>query len=216
VQSDRILQGSDVQTIAQPQNLNPDPFGTPQFYFINLDIAKVYGIELSLRRATETNPGDTIFATLTITDKATSQTYSFGNQEDDFTDPTFGGIQSDTWDYFSIRNASSGSGEFDFILDNFQVEVIGSNAGLTGDFNNDGKVDTADYIVWRRSIGTEDGYNQWRSHFGASLGGGGSVVGSVGPVPEPNTIALAWMVCSAAASVGWRRFRRPAAELVRR
>jgi hypothetical protein len=138
LQADRILQGQDFHQIARPQDTNPDPFET-EFDFINLDLAKVYNIELSLTRATATNPGDTIFATLTITDIETGAVKSFGGLEqlEDHTSggnpiPGTGGVQSDAWDYFAIRNASSSSGEFDFILDNFLLEVIGSNAGSFG------------------------------------------------------------------------------------
>ena len=190
VQTDRILQGQDVQTIAQPENMAPGPFDPPEFDFINLDLAKVYNIELSLKRATEDNPGDTIFAALTIIDKATGEMFSFGDQED-FSDPLTGGIQSDAWDYFAIRNASSGSGEFDFILDNFLVEVIGSNVDLTGDFNNDGRVDAADYVFWRKNISTPEAYSEWLANFGASLSpaGGASLSFSAG-VPEPSCVVL--------------------------
>ena len=43
-------------------------------------------------------------------------------------------------EYFAIRNATSGASEFDFILDNFMVEVLGSNAVVAtpGDTNGDG------------------------------------------------------------------------------
>jgi hypothetical protein len=42
------------------------------------------------------------------------------------------------------------------------------------DFNNDGTVDAADYVVWRQTDGTPDGYNSWRSNFGQTVGGIGS------------------------------------------
>src|SRR5205807_2579148 len=45
-------------------------------------------------------------------------------------------------------------------------------AAIPGDFNNNGVVDAADYIVWRKTGGTQAGYNAWRTHFGE--GGGGS------------------------------------------
>jgi hypothetical protein len=45
-------------------------------------------------------------------------------------------------------------------------------AQLQGDFNNDGSVDAADYVVWRRTGGTQESYNQWRSNFGESNGSG--------------------------------------------
>jgi hypothetical protein len=73
---------------------------------------------------------------------------------------------------------------------------------LAGDYNNDGRVDAADYTVWRNQMGanvalpnedatpgvvTADDYDVWRAHFGESAGGGGAAEG----VPEPETMTLA-------------------------
>jgi hypothetical protein len=44
-------------------------------------------------------------------------------------------------------------------------------ANLFGDFNNDGDVDAADYVVWRRLLGTAFTpayYNIWRSSYGST------------------------------------------------
>ncbi len=82
VQSDRILQGNDVQTIAQPENVctTCGPFDPGEYDFINLDLSKVYNIQMSLKRATENTEADTIFAEVTVTDKATQETWSFGGR----------------------------------------------------------------------------------------------------------------------------------------
>ncbi len=43
---------------------------------------------------------------------------------------------------------------------------------ISGDFNNDGTVDSADYILWRKSVGTayaQTDYDTWRSQFGDTL-----------------------------------------------
>jgi hypothetical protein len=65
---------------------------------------------------------------------------------------------------------------------------------LEGDYNQDGTVDAADYIVYRKSQGTMGTYATWRQHFGESSPGGSSVV------PEPLTISLlaVWIVAAAA------------------
>ena len=67
-------------------------------------------------------------------------------------------------------------------------------AHLPGDFNNDGTVDAADYVVWRKTDGTQAGYDAWRAHFGVSLSvGSGSALPSAQPlsaIPEPTSIAL--------------------------
>jgi autotransporter-associated beta strand protein len=60
-----------------------------------------------------------------------------------------------------------------------------------GDFNADGNVDAADYVVWRKMDTTPGGYDTWQSEFGNQLEGGGSAsaLGS-DAVPEPGTFAL--------------------------
>jgi hypothetical protein len=80
-------------------------------------------------------------------------------------------------------------------LNSMQLEAS-EVVGLTGDYNNDGKVDAADYVVWRKNPGSfggdPDGYNTWRSHFGIGGNGSGS---AATPVPEP----AAWMLTIVAA-----------------
>jgi hypothetical protein len=65
--------------------------------------------------------------------------------------------------------------------------------GSPGDYNNNGIVDAADYVVWRKSDGTLAGYNLWRSHFGqppgSGSGSGGASLFQVA-VPEPATFVL--------------------------
>jgi hypothetical protein len=59
---------------------------------------------------------------------------------------------------------------------------------LSGDFNNDGSVDAADYVVWRKRglvPTTPENYNTWRTNFGETTGGGGDGIAESG-VPEPS------------------------------
>jgi Asp-tRNA(Asn)/Glu-tRNA(Gln) amidotransferase A subunit family amidase/uncharacterized protein YjbI with pentapeptide repeats len=61
---------------------------------------------------------------------------------------------------------------------------------IPGDFNSNGVVDTADYVVWRNALGTvftQDDYNVWRAHFGQPAG-----MGSIanGAIPEPAGVFL--------------------------
>ena len=44
------------------------------------------------------------------------------------------------------------------------------SASLPGDFNNNGVVDAADYVAWRKTDGAPAGYNLWRAHFGQTAG----------------------------------------------
>jgi hypothetical protein len=66
------------------------------------------------------------------------------------------------------------------------------SAGLAGDFNNDNIVDAADYVVWRKGLGTtytQDHFNIWRANFGQTAGGD-SGSGAEGTVPEPASLSL--------------------------
>jgi hypothetical protein len=70
-----------------------------------------------------------------------------------------------------------------------------------GDFNNDGFIDTADYVALRKQNLPDGDYNIWFSNFGEpSPGAGGS--SNTSRVPEPTTLVLA--ACGACL-VGCRR-----------
>jgi hypothetical protein len=91
------------------------------------------------------------------------------------------------------------------------VFVSNQVATVPGDFNFDGAVDAADYVVWLKGLGTQysqSHYNIWRSNFGTSLGpGSGSALPSADPlsaaVPEPATLVL--LILSAACTARWSR-----------
>jgi hypothetical protein len=70
---------------------------------------------------------------------------------------------------------------------------------LPGDYNNDGKVDAADYVVWRDGTAPDPGpggYELWAANFGLGAGSGAGLQTAV--VPEPTTVlpllmaTLAW------------------------
>ena len=71
-----------------------------------------------------------------------------------------------------------------------------------GDYNQNGLVDTADYVTWRNSIGGQLGYNAWRSKFGTR-----PVAASGESVPEPAVSAFAVAVFSCLARFAKRRER---------
>jgi hypothetical protein len=91
---------------------------------------------------------------------------------------------------------------------------------LLGDYNKNGVVDTADYLLWRANqnkntllandaIGGTIGqaqFNQWRTHFGQTAGSGSGASVSGGTIPEPATLGL--MILAAAGA--WTRQRRRA------
>jgi hypothetical protein len=98
----------------------------------------------------------------------------------------------------------------------FFMQVPELCAGLPGDFNNDGAVDAADYVYWRKNFSSDQVmYNAWRGNFGASLKSGSGAAGyplgaSAAPlsaaVPEPATLTL-FIIATA---LGSRRHREPA------
>jgi hypothetical protein len=60
---------------------------------------------------------------------------------------------------------------------------------LAGDFNDDGFVDAADYVEWRKGDGTlygQNDYNDWRTNFGRSINDPDGA--SLSAVPEPATV----------------------------
>jgi hypothetical protein len=79
------------------------------------------------------------------------------------------------------------------------------SAMTTGDFNRNGIVDTADYVVWRENSGTQAEYEIWRANFGTTIGGGSAAHGDLASrvaVPEPGAALL--LAAAAAAFIVWR------------
>jgi hypothetical protein len=85
-----------------------------------------------------------------------------------------------------------------------------ATVGVPGDYNNNGAVDAADYVLWRNggplanevdAPGTINGadYAAWRARFGNPSGsGGGSDASANAPVPEPATVVM--LILAAAVS----------------
>jgi hypothetical protein len=81
--------------------------------------------------------------------------------------------------------------------------------GINGDYNNNGVVDAADYVVWRDKLNqsvtipndstpgtvTPADYTVWKANFGKTPGSGAWVFGAT--VPEPASRLLAILVCTA-------------------
>jgi hypothetical protein len=68
-----------------------------------------------------------------------------------------------------------------------------------GDFNQDGAVDAADYVAWRKGLGTiytPADYDTWRAHFGQSIDSSGPLAASdsLPAVPEPGMLTLSLIV----------------------
>jgi hypothetical protein len=97
------------------------------------------------------------------------------------------------------------------------VTTIGPELGIVGDYNSDGSVDAADYVVWRDSVGAatlpnrdpanagavgQADYDSWRANFGLALGASSSGALETA-VPEPAT----WMLVLVALAVTRHRHR---------
>jgi glucose/arabinose dehydrogenase len=104
-----------------------------------------------------------------------------------------------------------------------QIFLVTNSLPFQGDYNDDGVVNAADYVVWRNSQGeavdlgigadgNHDGmvdqldYDLWLANFGDSIlpaasGDGG---GAVASIPEPTGLLMAVMALVAAISLGGR------------
>ena len=107
------------------------------------------------------------------------------------------GAEEDTELIFAYTLAGGGTFEGDIVF----VEVTGT----PGDFNGDGTVNLADYVVWRNNLGASEGellsgngngdvidstdYDLWKQNFG---NGASPALGGVGAaqVPEPSAFAI--------------------------
>jgi probable HAF family extracellular repeat protein len=76
------------------------------------------------------------------------------------------------------------------------IARIASGPELPGDFNHNGVVDAADYVVWRNGLGstyTQSDYDLWREHFGQAAGSSALLPSTKSPspttVPEPSAVS---------------------------
>ncbi len=142
------------------------------------------GIEFSIPLSVLGNPTDDIRITAFI---GNSQYSHLSNQ--------FSGI--------GVLQGNLGSNISGINLANIAGEQFVTVAmGYPGDFNEDGKVDAADYTVWRDGLGSNYfavDYDLWVNHYG-EVSESGSVSQSV---PEAQTIAL--LIISVTTSMSCRR-----------
>ena len=110
-------------------------------------------------------------------------------------------------DFFTVTNSP---GQDDYTLTSL---VVADPPGVQGDYNGDGTVDAADYVVWRKTLGSTtdlraDGngslhidavdHQYWRRNFGNP-----PAIGTSAAVPEPRTMLLIFI--SAACLSGFQR-----------
>jgi hypothetical protein len=78
---------------------------------------------------------------------------------------------------------------------------------LPGDFNRDCVVDAADYVIWRKTLGTPSEYAAWQANFGTSVDSESGTGDSLSfNTPEPTASLL---LASAAAALLGANARRP-------
>lgn len=153
------------------------------------------------------------FNTWTITPSGTRYEWLFGLGED----PLKGGANTAPWDteLAGLVVGEDGTINFDGFWGDYELTIDGQTYPLTltkgetlyslpiapGDYNADGTVDAADYVVWRATEGStnlsadgngdrvidEDDYNVWRSNFGTVHAPGS---GSTASAPEPQTLTI--------------------------
>jgi hypothetical protein len=103
--------------------------------------------------------------------------------------------------FLSWTGDTSTGGGRGFSLDGFTARLVSPTGYLASDFDNNNRVDAADYLYWRKGLSqsyTQSDYNTWRSTFGSSIGIGAGVGLSV--VPEPASLAIVaigivWAAC---------------------
>ncbi|MEX2092522.1 MAG: BNR-4 repeat-containing protein, partial [Pirellulales bacterium] len=131
----------------------------------------------------------------------------------------------DSFEMGQLFDAASGQQDlvFDFLLAGDTATLRGvvlyADVHLTGDYNDDGAVDAADYTLWRNSLGqtvalgsgadgdrdgaiTTADYAVWKSNFGKSLAGSGGAAANAA-VPEPSVAFL--VACLAMAGISRAR-----------
>jgi hypothetical protein len=114
-----------------------------------------------------------------------------------YPNPTFFGVVDDSSAGFTTIRMTGWDSTFG--TDNY----VYAFPGVPGDYNNDGSVDAADYVVWRKNVGgpanslpnNADGgpiraahFDTWRANFG--MAESGSAARSHGTVPEPTSYLI--------------------------
>ena len=89
----------------------------------------------------------------------------------------------------------------------FRLATLAAALPVPGDYNSNGVVDAADYVVWRKHAGTSfqlanevasttpgtvtpEDYTEWRARFGNTSGAAAGIGVESSLVPEPATAVL--------------------------
>jgi hypothetical protein len=88
-------------------------------------------------------------------------------------------------------------------LPNYWNSLVDAVAAINADYNGNGVVDAADFVVWRKADGPQAGYDSWRANFASPAAAG---LLTCVTVPEP---ANRMLLILGAALGRWRRHRSP-------
>lgn len=123
---------------------------------------------------------------------------------------------TDSWSVPGIGGAVDGD-LFNGSSAQLNALLLGNDGAIPGDFNRDGRVDAADYLLWKKTNGSvvplysgadangnariDDGdIALWRTNFGRTVAGSG------GQVPEPEALVISWVLAVLVSA--YRRGRR--------
>jgi len=101
---------------------------------------------------------------------------------------TLGGVQIHSAPLSSFRSVKL-DGRIDtlaFIGQELTIDSVALGLAPPGDFNVDGRVDAADYVVWRKTDGSPAAYTTWRTNFGRTVFSSSSSA----TLPEPAAIVM--------------------------
>jgi hypothetical protein len=92
--------------------------------------------------------------------------------------------------------------------DSVLAKVIG--VGISGDFNLNGIVDAADYVVWRNGLGTDyqlADLKIWKANFGKSAPPGAGAASGLpsSAVPEPASAMILFLSSLGVAAIRWQQ-----------
>jgi hypothetical protein len=169
------LDGSDTTSPTPPFNPPADPVGADEYTY-NLDLSQFNTSTFT----TVSVPLSEFTLSPFVAGPPSTGPFGFGNPGDgmltNFNLYEFGGL------------IPPGGGLLKLELEYMEIRL--PEAGLAGDFDDDGDVDGSDFLVWQRGgsptpVSAGD-LADWRANYGT---GGGSV-GAIGAVPEPGTLGL--------------------------
>ncbi|HEX4414438.1 MAG TPA: SUMF1/EgtB/PvdO family nonheme iron enzyme [Lacipirellulaceae bacterium] len=145
--------------------------------------------------------------------------------------PVTRGARGGAWDTVATSLSAANRGTLSSASENddtgFRLARIATVAGLPGDYNGNGVVDMADYVIWRDHLGTsfqlanevagttpgtvtQEDYTAWRARFGNTSGAGTGASLQGASVPEPGSVLLAATATCVVVSTLRRRSRRAA------